>query len=263
MTTDGVESATPATVSFTVLPPFWRTWWFLSIVVAGAGATAYAFHRHRIAHIVDLGRIRARIATDLHDDLGANLTRIAILSEVAKKRLAADHGDGEDKLSAIATIARESVSSMSDIVWAISPERDALQDVVRKMRHCAEEAFEGSDVTVAFDVPDPSETTSLDISVRRDVYLIFKEAVNNAARHSRCATVTVRFRASRHELRLDIADDGIGFDVTAGSDGTGVASIRRRAERLGATLDIMSRPGGGTRITLRMPGSPPVQGLRH
>ena len=183
-----------------------------------------------------------RIATDLHDDLGANLTRIAILSEVAKKRMAGDHGDGEEKLSAIATIARESVSSMSDIVWAISPERDALQEVVRKMRHCAEEAFEGREIAVSFDVPDPSQSTSLDISVRRDVYLIFKEAINNASRHSRCTNVMVLFRASRHGLRLEVADNGIGFDATAGSDGTGVASMRRRAERLAATLEIVSRP---------------------
>jgi signal transduction histidine kinase len=255
MTTDGVVSVTPAMVSFTVLPPFWRTWWFLSMVVLAAAATAYSLHRQRIARIVELSRVRARIATDLHDDLGANLTRIAILSEVAKKRMNGDRGDGEDKLSAIATIARESVSSMSDIVWAISPDRDALQEVVRKMRHCAEEALEGREIGVSFDVPDPSQSASLDISIRRDVYLIFKEAINNAARHSRCTSLKVRFRASRHELRLEVADDGIGFDVTAGSDGTGVASMRRRATRLGATLEIVSKPGGGTHLTLVMPGS--------
>ena len=255
MTTDGVASATPAMVSFTVLPPFWRTWWFLALLTLAAGVTAYAFHRHRIGRIVELGRIRARIATDLHDDLGANLTRIAILSEVAKKRIAGGQGDGEEKLSAIATIARESVSSMSDIVWAISPERDALQEVVRKMRHCVEEAFEGRDVGVSFDVPDPSQSKSLDISVRRDVYLIFKEAINNAARHSRCTNVMVVFRVSRHELQLEVADDGIGFDVMAEGDGTGVGSMRRRAERLGATLEIVSRPGGGTRLRLMMRGS--------
>jgi ligand-binding sensor domain-containing protein/signal transduction histidine kinase len=263
MTTDGVASSIPAVASFRVLPPFWRTWWFLSTLVLAAGATAYAIHRHRIARIVELGRIRSRIATDLHDDIGANLTRIAILSEVAKKRVTADRGEGAEKLSAIATIARESVSSMSDIVWAISPERDALQEVVRKMRYCAEEAFEGSYVAVSFDLPNPSESTTLDVSVRRDVYLIFKEAINNAARHSWCTKVVVRFRASRHGLRLEIADDGIGFDVTAGSDGTGVASIRRRAERLGATLNIVSSPEDGTRLTLTMPGSLPAQAVRQ
>ena len=261
MTTDGVASAIPATVSFTVLPPFWRTWWFLSLLTLAAAATAYSLHRRRVARLVELGRVRARIATDLHDDLGANLTRIAILSEVAKKRLADGRRDGEDRLSAIATIARESVTSMSDIVWAISPERDALQEVVGKMRHCAEEAFEGRDVCVRFDVPDPSQSASLGIDVRRDVYLIFKEAINNAARHSRCTSVMVRFRASRRELRLEVADDGVGFDVAGRSEGTGVASMRRRAERLGAALEIISTPGGGTRLTLTMTGGvSPIRG---
>ena len=255
MTTDGVASVTPATVSFTVLPPFWRTWWFVSMLILAAAGTAYAVHRRRIARIVELGRIRSRIATDLHDDLGANLTRIAILSEVAKKRLAGNQTDSEEKLSAIATIARESVFSMSDIVWAISPERDALQEVVRRMRHCAEEAFEGREIQIRFDVPDASQSASLDISVRRDVYLIFKEAINNAARHSRCTTVMVVFRVSRHGLRLEVADDGIGFDATAVGDGTGLASMRRRAKRLGASLEIVSAAGGGTRLTLTMPPS--------
>jgi ligand-binding sensor domain-containing protein/two-component sensor histidine kinase len=256
MTTDGVASATPAVVAFTVLPPFWRTWWFLSLLLLAASAGAYTFHRRRIARIVELGAVRARIATDLHDDLGANLTRIAILSEVARKRLANDRSAGEEKLAAIATIARESASSMSDIVWAISPDRDSLEEVVRKMRHCAEEAFEGRDIEVTFDVPDSSQAVSLGIDVRRDVYLIFKEAINNAARHSRCTGVTVRFRASRSELRLDVVDDGIGFDVTAVTDGTGVTSMRRRAQRLGATLQMVSHPRGGTHLTLLMPGLP-------
>jgi signal transduction histidine kinase/ligand-binding sensor domain-containing protein len=253
MTTDGVVSATPAMVSFTVLPPFWRTWWFLSIVILAAAATAYTLHRQRIARVVELGRVRARIATDLHDDLGANLTRIAILSEVAKKRMAVDAGDGEEQLSAIATIARESVSSMDDIVWAISPDRDALQEVVGRMRHCAEEAFDGREIAVTFDAPDSSQTTSLGIDVRRDVYLIFKEAVNNAARHAGCSRVSILFRVSAQQLLLEIADDGAGFDVIAQSDGTGLMSMRRRAVRLGATLDIVSSPGHGTRLTLTMP----------
>jgi ligand-binding sensor domain-containing protein/signal transduction histidine kinase len=253
MTTDGVVSATPAVVSFRVLPPFWRTWWFLSIVILAGAATAYTLHRQRIARIVELGRVRARIATDLHDDLGANLTRIAILSEVAKKRMAVDSGDGEEKLSAIATIARESVSSMDDIVWAISPDRDALQEVVGRMRHCAEEAFDGREIAVTFNAPDSSPTTSLGIDVRRDVYLIFKEAVNNAARHAGCSRVSILFRVSAQQLLLEIADDGAGFDVMAHSDGTGLMSMRRRAVRLGATLEIASRPGHGTRLTLTMP----------
>ena len=148
---------------------------------------------------------------------------------------------------------------MSDIVWAISPERDALQEVVRRMRHCAEEAFEGREIGLSFDVPDLSQSASLDISVRRDVYLIFKEAINNAARHSQCTKVMVVFRASGHALRLEIADDGIGFEPTSAGDGTGVASMRRRAKRLGGNLEIVSAPGRGTRLTLTMPPTSSAQ----
>jgi signal transduction histidine kinase len=220
-------------------------------------AAAYAFYRYRVARILEVAEMRTRIATDLHDDIGANLTKIAILSEVARQRLG--DGDSEDvtPLGSIARIARESVSDMSDIVWAINPKRDSLLDVVRRMRRHAEEVFAAGNVNLAFKAPETDGTLRVGISMRRDLFLIFKEAVNNAARHSRCTQVAIDLRTEGSWLELRVTDDGAGFDSTAESEGQGLASISRRAAMMGGKIEVESHPGQGTTVRLRVPCTGP------
>jgi signal transduction histidine kinase/ligand-binding sensor domain-containing protein len=248
--TDGVASPQPAIVGFTVLPPVWLRWWFLSLMALALTAAALGFHRYRLTRILELERVRTRIATDLHDDVGANLTRIAILSEVARQQPAAGGPTLDAPLSSIANIARESVATMSDIVWAINPERDTLRDMVRRMRDHAEEVFESRDIRVFLDLPDGS--AKLGVDIRRDLYLIFKEAVNNTARHSGCTAVGIALRTDASRLELEVTDNGSGFDPDAGSDGNGLTSMRRRAERLGASLEVVATAGSGTTVKLVM-----------
>src|SRR5205807_5299692 len=114
---DGAVSPVPATVRFTILPHIWQRWWFLSLAAAWIAAMAYAAFRYRVKRLIEVANIRTSIAADLHDDIGANLTRIAVLSEVARQQLGSSSEDGP--LPSIARISRESVSAMSDIVWAI------------------------------------------------------------------------------------------------------------------------------------------------
>jgi signal transduction histidine kinase len=192
--------------------------------------------------------VRTRIATDLHDDIGANLTRISLLSELAKQQ----RGNG-NLLTSIAEIARESVSSMNDIVWAISPEHDRLLDLTRRMRQHAEEVFALQDIKLNFHAPAADSGTYLRASIRRDVLLIFKEAVNNAARHSQCTEVAIDFYSDHHVLRLQISDNGKGFEVSAQSNGHGLSSMERRATSLGGALTVNSRPGYGTTVHLNLP----------
>jgi hypothetical protein len=138
---DGLVSSAPAVVTFTILPPVWLRWWFLTLLALAVTAMAYAIYRYRVARLLEIANMRTRIATDLHDDIGANLTRISILSEVAKQQFRNGGHESQNPLTSIAEIARESVASMSDIVWAINPERDSLRDLTRKMRQHADEVF--------------------------------------------------------------------------------------------------------------------------
>ncbi len=247
---DGVVSSAAASVSFRILPPIWARWWFRTAAVLLISALAYGFYRYRVSRLLEVAAMRTRIATDLHDDIGANLTRIAVLSEVVRRK---GHADTDDHLSSIATVARESVTAMSDIVWAISPGRDGLNDLTRKMREHAEEVFSANGAQLTFTAPPIARDLRLSVDTRRDVYLIFKEAVNNAARHSGCSRAHVSLQSDGRGLVLSIADDGAGFDIASEDQGNGLSSMRRRAERLGARFDIISRPGTGTTVHLELP----------
>jgi signal transduction histidine kinase/sugar lactone lactonase YvrE len=259
---DGNASVRPAALAFTILPPVWRRWWFLSLAALAMGVVVQAAYRYRVARLLEMANMRTRIATDLHDDIGANLTRIALLSEVAKLHYD-DHrarGAGvltdapeDGPLLSISRIARESVGSMSDIVWAINPSRESSRDLIRRMRRHAEEIFTLRDIALRFTTPGVSDSLKLNMHVRRDLLLIFKEAVNNAARHSRCSRVEIDLRIDGTRLVLTIVDNGLGFDTSIASEGQGLMSMRRRARSLGGTLDVTSHNGVGTRVTVDVP----------
>ncbi|HKQ79501.1 MAG TPA: two-component regulator propeller domain-containing protein [Blastocatellia bacterium] len=253
---EGAVSPEPAVFQFRILPPLWQRWWFLALAMTMIGITGYVLYRYRVAQLLKLERMRTRIATDLHDDIGANLTRISILSEVAKQLQ--DKGANGDSpvsgsLQSIGEIARESVASMSDIVWAINPERDSLIDLTRKMRQHAEEVFTLRDIELKFTAPDASLDLNLDAHVRRDLYLVFKETVNNASRHSGCSIVEVELRIEGASLTLTIGDNGRGFDPAARTEGNGLLSMRRRSVALGGELFLESRVGAGARVRLTIP----------
>jgi signal transduction histidine kinase len=262
---DGIVSAHPAAMSFTILRPVWQRAWFLALAGLALGLAGHGAYRYRVARLLEIAEMRTRIATDLHDDIGANLTRIALLSEVAPPAdvdarypahltdVIADAGVETTPLASIGRIARESVGSMNDIVWAINPARETLLDLTRRMRQHANEVFTLRDIELRFSAPHASEHLRLAVDVRRDVLLVYKEAVNNAARHSRCSRVDIDFRVERSRLHLMVADNGSGYDTSLESEGQGLRSMTRRALRLGGTLDTESVPGAGTTIRLSIP----------
>jgi ligand-binding sensor domain-containing protein/two-component sensor histidine kinase len=230
----------PAIVSFRIAAPVWQRWWFIVSAAILISLIIYSIYRNRLKRLLEMERMRTRIATDLHDDIGANLTRISLLSEVAKQN--AVNGNG-NLLTSIAGIARESVASMNDIVWAIAPEHDSLLDLTRRMRQHAEEVFALREIDLSFDAPAADTDLKLSVGVRRDVLLIFKEAVNNAARHSDCSRVAINFSVENAKLLLQIKDNGVGFAADSESDGQGLRSMARRAKALGGVLTIESNNG--------------------
>ncbi len=249
---DGIASEVPALVTFTVLPPIWLRWWFLSLAGLVVSGSAFGLYRYRVAHLVELERVRTRIAGDLHDDIGANLTKISILSEVARLQRPARATDDESVLASIARISRESVAAMSDIVWAVDPRRDSLHDLVQRMRLHAEETCLPRAIELEFNAPDGGRVSKLSVDTRRDLYLMFKEAVNNAARHSGCTRLQVVLVHDTHRLSLTVRDNGRGFDPDAAHDGNGVVNMRRRAEARAARLEIESGALTGTVVHLRI-----------
>ncbi len=250
---DGQVSDKPAAITFRILPPVWLRWWFLTLAALAFAALAYAIYRYRVVRLLEVANMRTRIASDLHDDIGANLTKIAILSEVAKQQQTSGDGKKDSPLSSIARISRESVAAMSDIVWAINPQRDHLIDLVRRMRREAEELFSARDIKLTFQAPGEEKDLRLGVDVRRDLFLIFKEGINNAARHSRCKQITIDFKVDPPWLTLQIADDGIGFDPSTDTDGYGLENMRQRAAALGGDFTIRTGANEGTTVRLKVP----------
>ena len=248
--TAGVVSAAPAMISFTILPPVWERWWFLAIAVMFAALVIYALHRYRLAQLLALERVRTRIASDLHDDIGSGLSRLAILSEVARHE--AVDGTVGDRLGDIATGARELVDSMSDIVWVINPKRDQLRDLVQRMRRFSNDLYTAAGIEFSFRAPEEQDLR-VGADARRHALLIFKEAANNVARHSECTKAETRLLIEDGFLVLIIEDNGRGFDLTQAPEGNGLTNMQERAGWLKAQLQVESRRGQGTIVTLRVP----------
>ena len=145
-----------AVFPFRLRPHYYQTVWFYALIVLMLGLAAYAFHRYRLGRVLELEPVGARIATDLHDDIGASLSQIAILSEVVGHQIEnADPAVGKP-LSRIAASSRELVDSMSDIVWAVNPKRDRLRDVIQRMRRFASDTLSSKEIAFTFEAPDSS-----------------------------------------------------------------------------------------------------------
>jgi signal transduction histidine kinase len=284
----GIASETPAMVSFKVLSPIWLRWWFIASVTLLAVALLYSFYRYRTARLrevnaalgeaqlaeealgksreerlTELERVRARIATDLHDDIGSSLTQIAILSEVAHQQAGAGASEnGSEPISRIISVSNELVDTMSDIVWAINPRKDHLSDLLQRMRRFASDVFTARHIAFQFRAPEPEHDIELGANVRREVFLIFKESVNNIVKHSGCTHAEIEFHIENESIVLKVSDNGKGFDcatvdgaapiASTTRGGNGIHSMRKRAQDMSGNFEIVSANGKGTTATLRM-----------
>jgi signal transduction histidine kinase/ligand-binding sensor domain-containing protein len=248
----GIASA-PARVSFHVIPPFWKRFWFIGVVASVLLGLAYVLHRARLNRLLEMERVRTRVATDLHDDLGSSLSRISILSEAAKE--SSPH-EAEPLLDEIADSARTLVDALGDTIWSIDPRRDDGQSLFLRVRRFAAAVCDAKSIELDMQFPADAQLIRLDAVQRREAYLIVKEAVNNAAKHAEASRIAIGAQADAHHLRIEIRDDGRGFDDENASHedgGRGLGSMRERASRLGGACEILSAPAGGTTVRVTMP----------
>ena len=219
---------------------------------------ADALRRSGEDRLAELERVRRRIATDLHDDLGSSLTRISLLSEVVRRQV---EGDASlvGRLASIADLSRELVDAMSDVVWAINPSKDHLSDLSERMRHFVSDVCTARQINLRFQTPSAESNLAVGANIRREVFLLFKEAVSNMVRHSECSDAELEFRIEPDQLVLRVSDDGRGFDVSVARAGHGLRSMAQRTAALGGHLDVLSQPGHGTTLTFVIPVTDGVQ----
>ena len=215
----------------------------------------YADFRNLVRRRLALERVRARIAADLHDDIGSSLSRslysaksCASSWERRKRRISKN-------LSLINRVSQEALDSMSDIVWAINPQQDHLSDLVRRMRRVASEVLPARNIEFKFNAPTARYDLKLGADIRRQVFLMFKEASNNLIRHSECTQAEIKLEIEGTWLVLAVADNGKGFAPDQVDEGNGLVSLRRRARALDGEIEIVSGLGEGTTITIKVPHS--------
>ena len=248
---DGETSPVPATVNFSVIPALWKRTWFQGILMAVAIAGTVWVQRMRAARLVAVERVRARIATDLHDDIGTSLSQIAILSEVAYQR--ANGSKSGEPIERIGSLSRELLDSIGDIVWAIQPHKDHLSDLKQRMRRFAADVLTARNVGMVWPANDSGREFELNAELRQQVFLIFKESIKNVAQHARATEVRIDLRVAGRQLALDVSDNGCGIGQGDDHSGNGLKSMKMRATRLGGELEVRSAAGQGTTVILRTP----------
>lgn len=255
----GRVSAKPVTLDFTIAPPLWRRASFLAGLAALVACALVYAYKLRVGQLFELERIRTRIAADLHDDLGANLARVSLLSEATRRALRDKPDRAERMLDEIETASRELVTAAGDIAFAIDPEHGRLDDLAARLRRFAEDLLAGSDIALRFSVDPEAADVVLSSDQRRHLLAIAKEALHNAVRHARPRHVSLTLTLRDRVLEADIVDDGCGFRIDASRNGRhpeaghGLRNLRDRAGELGAHLEIITQPRAGTRVLLRCP----------
>jgi len=211
---------------------------------------------NRAKREIELQHVRNHIARDLHDDLGSTLSSINIMSQLALQenaRLSNGHENTNIHLKKIATHSASMMEKMSDIVWSINPKNDSLEQVVIKMKEFAAEILEPKNLDYTFHIEDTIYELKLDAEKRKNIFLIFKEAVNNAAKYSEGSKLTVTLSVQHQQLHLSIRDNGKGFNPALSSTGNGLKNMKERAVAMQGTMTQITEPGKGTEIQLELP----------
>jgi signal transduction histidine kinase len=239
----------PAKLDFVLQPPFWeRLWFILFLTILIAGSAIY-FITFRVQQLLAIERLRTRIAADLHDNIGAGLTEISILSEVAAKKISQQPPNGAaEHFGKISHISRGLVDRMNDIVWLVNPKRDSLYDLLQQLGSSFEEISTCAGIVFRAHNLEILRKVRLPMEYRQQLYYIFKEALHNSLKHSAAREVILEAQMQGKRLQMRLKDDGKGFERVKMSNGNGLENMKRRAEMIGGKLEVHSTAGKGTMI---------------
>ena len=256
---DGVWNERGASVRITIVPPFWVTSWFLSLVfifaVSAIGGGVRYLELRKIKrrmqtleaeHVLD--RERTRISQDMHDEVGSTLTRIAILGELAQRNIGRPE-ETKVQLQKISEMSRHVIDNLGEIVWALNPQNDTLDNLLVYTRQYVGEYIEMTSIHCALDFPDTPPPIPLSAETRRNIFLTVKEAVHNIVKHAGATEVCIQCMLTDTLLCIIIKDNGKGFSLAANSKhGNGLTNMRKRIDDINGVMVMSSAPASGTTI---------------
>jgi ligand-binding sensor domain-containing protein/two-component sensor histidine kinase len=238
---DGIWNPKEKNINIIIHPPFWQQWWFQLTVIFIVAGILFLLYRYRIKRLLEIERLRVRIASDLHDDIGSALTRISVHSEIIQN--SDDKKIVRTSSGKIGTMSREIITTMSDIVWSIDARNDLMKNLIDRMKDFSTSLLVEKDIQLKFKYKGLDINKKLPIHIRQNLFLIFKEAINNIFKHSNATNSIVDINNSSKKFQMIIKDDGIGFNTENIPKGNGLKNMRMRAKRIGAEISLNSNNG--------------------
>ena len=249
---DGVWNETGATLTFLFQPHYWQTWSFKVVLVAATALLLTLFYRARVARLRALERLRIQIAADLHDDVGARLTKVAMVTEFVDRETPSTDRS-KPHIQNIARTTREVIQAMDEIVWTINPANDTLDHLANYIFQYAEEYFQNTGVRCRLDLPAQLPPHVVGTEQRHNLFMAVKEALNNVLKHAGATDVRISLAVTDSRLAITIADNGRGFLLNGGPPtGDGLVNMKQRLARIGGHLTLETQPGDGTRVRMEV-----------
>ncbi|MEW6507778.1 MAG: two-component regulator propeller domain-containing protein [Bacteroidota bacterium] len=244
---DGVWNNLGTQIHIFISPPYWQTWWFISLAVLFAASIIYYIGTVRYRNLLSIEKLKSKLSADLHDNIGSGLTEISILSELAANGIKLNRDDSVSKINAISEKARMLIDNMSDIVWMVNPRRDSLYHVILRLKDSYSDLLNSMGVSFGTVNLEKFSSVKLQMEYKQNIFLIFKEAINNSLKHSGCRQLTFEANVKQNILELTLTDDGHGMDLEKIKYGNGIFNMKSRAALIGGSLDIESN-NSGTKI---------------
>lgn len=249
---DGVWNEAGIVLPLVLLPHFWQTWWFKLTIPLAIGLLFFVWYRFRMAQLREIERLRVQIAADLHDDVGARLTKVAMVTEfMDRETMPADKS--KPHVQNIAKTTREVIQAMDEIVWTINPKNDTLDNLANYIFQYAQEYFQNTGVRCRMDLPAQLPHFPLSTEERHNLFMAVKEALNNVLKHARATEVRISLAVEDGGLRIVVTDNGCGFLLNGSHNGgNGLDNMKERLVRIGGRLDVQSRENSGTRVEMEV-----------
>ena len=239
----------PIKLIIKISPPFYKTWWFMMLVIVFIIAVVYYFTQLRIKRIKEKYQLRNKIASDLHDEIGSTLTSISILSNVSQQAIELQPLQAREMLQQIAAQSKNIQQSMSDIVWSIRPDNEKIENLIVRMREFAAQTLEPLNIDTTITADDSLIERTLPMQYRKDILLIYKEAINNIAKHAHATVAKILLTKAKDRIILSITDNG---KWKGNNSGTGTKTMEERAKAMGGQLSIIHNETG-TEVLLAIP----------
>ena len=247
---EGVWNNVPAKLILIIAPPFWHRWWFYLIFMLVVLSIMYMIYVYNMNQLKIRLQLRDKIARDLHDDIGSTLSGINIFSKIALQKIDTDKRSSRELLEKISNRSEKTLDALSDIVWSINTRNDGMDNFLRKAREYLAEILEVQSIPYDFNVDQDMENLKIGMATRKELYLIFKEAICNASKYAQCTFIQIDLTKHRDVCTLTIQDNGRGFNINTVSSGNGIYNMKHRAEKMDAVFNIESEENKGTMITL-------------